>query len=57
MFGWLELIEGVWLWNDLLVNVIKYVKCVEELIECFVVLLFILFECDDIIFVIDFFVD
>lgn len=57
MSGWFELIEGVCSWNDLLVNVIKYVKCVEELIDCLVVFLFISLEWDDIILVIDLFFD
>jgi adenylosuccinate synthase len=53
MPGWSESTEGARSWNDLPANAIKYVKRVEELIECPVALLSTSPERDDTILVTD----
>ena len=55
--GWSESTEGARSWNDLPANAIKYVKRVEELIECPVALLSTSPERDDTILVTDPFAD
>ncbi|WP_300516268.1 adenylosuccinate synthase [Aliiroseovarius sp.] len=57
MPGWSESTEGARSWNDLPANAIKYVKRVEELIECPVALLSTSPERDDTILVTDPFAD
>ncbi len=57
MPGWSETTEGARSWNDLPANAIKYVKRVEELIECPVALLSTSPERDDTILVTDPFAD
>ena len=57
MPGWSESTEGARSWNDLPANAIKYVKRVEELIECPVALLSTSPERDDTILVTDPFSD
>ena len=57
MPGWSESTEGARSWNDLPANAIKYVKRVEELIECQVALLSTSPERDDTILVTDPFAD
>ena len=53
MPGWSESTEGARSWNDLPANAIKYVKRVEELIDCPVALLSTSPERDDTILVTD----
>lgn len=55
--GWSESTEGARSWNDLPANAIKYVKRVEELIECPVALLSTSPEREDTILVTDPFAD
>ncbi|MBO9465018.1 adenylosuccinate synthase [Tropicibacter sp. R15_0] len=55
--GWSESTEGARSWNDLPANAIKYVRRVEELIECPVALLSTSPERDDTILVTDPFED
>lgn len=55
--GWSESTEGARTWNDLPANAIKYVKRVEELIECPVALLSTSPEREDTILVTDPFAD
>jgi len=55
--GWAESTEGARSWNDLPANAIKYVKRVEELIECPVALLSTSPEREDTILVTDPFAD
>jgi adenylosuccinate synthase len=55
--GWSESTEGARCWNDLPANAIKYVKRVEELIECPVALLSTSPEREDTILVTDPFAD
>ncbi len=57
MPGWSESTEGARSWNDLPANAIKYVKRIEELIECPVALLSTSPERDDTILVTDPFAD
>ncbi|NIY80206.1 adenylosuccinate synthase [Celeribacter sp. HF31] len=57
MPGWFESTEGARSWNDLPANAVKYVRRVEELIECPVALLSTSPERDDTILVTDPFVD
>lgn len=57
MPGWSESTEGARSWNDLPANAIKYVKRVEELIDCPVALLSTSPERDDTILVTDPFAD
>lgn len=57
MPGWSESTEGARSWNDLPANAIKYVKRVEELIECPVALLSTSPEREDTILVTDPFAD
>ncbi|WP_321362717.1 adenylosuccinate synthase [uncultured Celeribacter sp.] len=57
MPGWSESTEGARSWNDLPANAVKYVRRVEELIECPVALLSTSPERDDTILVTDPFVD
>ena len=57
MPGWSESTEGARSWNDLPANAIKYVKRVEELIDCPVALLSTSPERDDTILVTDPFSD
>jgi adenylosuccinate synthase len=57
MPGWTESTEGARSWNDLPANAIKYVKRVEELIDCPVALLSTSPERDDTILVTDPFAD
>jgi adenylosuccinate synthase len=57
MPGWSESTEGARSWNDLPANAIKYVKRVEELIQCPVALLSTSPERDDTILVTDPFAD
>ncbi|WP_278922960.1 MULTISPECIES: adenylosuccinate synthase [Pseudophaeobacter] len=57
MPGWSESTEGARSWNELPANAIKYVKRVEELIECPVALLSTSPERDDTILVTDPFAD
>ncbi len=55
--GWSETTEGARSWNDLPANAVKYVKRVEELIECPVALLSTSPEREDTILVTDPFAD
>nr|WP_319250309.1 adenylosuccinate synthase [uncultured Celeribacter sp.] len=57
MPGWSESTEGARSWNDLPANAVKYVRRVEELIECPVALLSTSPERDDTILVTDPFAD
>ncbi|MBT2130803.1 adenylosuccinate synthase [Aliiroseovarius lamellibrachiae] len=57
MPGWAETTEGARSWNDLPANAIKYVKRVEELIDCPVALLSTSPEREDTILVTDPFAD
>jgi adenylosuccinate synthase len=57
MEGWSESIEGAKSWNDLPANAIKYVKRIEELIECPVALLSTSPKREDTILVTDPFQD
>ncbi|MBW6418214.1 adenylosuccinate synthase [Celeribacter sp. PS-C1] len=57
MPGWSESTEGARSWNDLPANAVKYVRRVEELIECPVALLSTSPEREDTILVTDPFVD
>ncbi|TNE70038.1 MAG: adenylosuccinate synthase [Rhodobacteraceae bacterium] len=57
MPGWSESTEGARSWNDLPANAVKYVKRVEELIDCPVALLSTSPERDDTILVTDPFAD
>ena len=57
MPGWSESTEGARSWNDLPANAVKYVKRVEELIECPVALLSTSPQRDDTILVTDPFAD
>ncbi len=57
MPGWSETTEGARSWNDLPANAIKYVKRVEELIDCPVALLSTSPEREDTILVTDPFAD
>ena len=57
MSGWSESTEGARSWNDLPANAIKYVKRIEELIECPVALLSTSPERNDTILVTDPFAD
>lgn len=57
MPGWTESTEGARSWNDLPANAIKYVKRVEELIQCPVAMLSTSPERDDTILVTDPFAD
>ncbi|WP_434286398.1 adenylosuccinate synthase [Celeribacter sp. SCSIO 80788] len=57
MPGWAESTEGARSWNDLPANAVKYVKRVEELIDCPVALLSTSPERDDTILVTDPFAD
>jgi adenylosuccinate synthase len=57
MPGWSESTEGARSWNDLPANAIKYVKRVEELIDCPVALLSTSPEREDTILVTDPFAD
>ncbi|MFY0634887.1 MAG: adenylosuccinate synthase [Vannielia sp.] len=57
MPGWSESTEGARSWNDLPANAIKYVKRIEELIDCPVALLSTSPERDDTILVTDPFAD
>lgn len=55
--GWSESTEGALSWNDLPVNAVKYVRHIEELIQCPVALLSTSPERDDTILVTDPFTD
>ena len=57
MKGWSESTEGAKSWNDLPANAIKYVKRIEELIECPVALLSTSPKREDTILVTDPFQD
>ncbi len=57
MPGWSESTEGARSWNDLPANAVKYVKRVEELIDCPVAMLSTSPERDDTILVTDPFAD
>ena len=57
MQGWSESTEGAKSWNDLPANAIKYVKRIEELIECPVALLSTSPKREDTILVTDPFQD
>ena len=57
MEGWSESTEGAKSWNDLPANAIKYVKRIEELIECPVALLSTSPKREDTILVTDPFQD
>ena len=57
MQGWSESTEGAKSWNDLPANAIKYVKRIEELIECTVALLSTSPKREDTILVTDPFQD
>ena len=57
MPGWSDSTEGARSWNDLPANAIKYVKRVEELIDCPVALLSTSPEREDTILVTDPFAD
>lgn len=49
MFGWSELIVGVKILEELLVNVCVYIKCVEELVGVLIDIIFIGLDCNEII--------